>query len=53
MPNGKKFRRERDQINPSSKTKCIDNWQNTSLINECLPICKQNRHTKHILRHLP
>ena len=31
-PNAKweKFRRERDPIIPSSKTKCIDNWQKPS-----------------------
>ena len=31
-PNAKweKFRRERDQIKPSGKTKCIDNWQKPS-----------------------
>ena len=31
-PNAKweKFRRERDPIKPSSKTKCIDKWQKPS-----------------------
>ena len=48
-----KFRRKRDQLKPSGKTKCIDKWQKPMKINECLPLCKQNRHKKHKHKHLP
>ena len=48
MPNGEDFRGGRDLLRPSSETKCIDKWQKPSLNRNCLPICKQKRHTKHI-----
>ena len=53
MPNGKKIRREGDLLRPSGKTKCIDQWQKPSLNRKCLPIWKQNRHTKQRHKHLP
>ena len=48
-----KNRRKRDLLRPSGETKCIDKWQKPSLKSKCLPICKLNRHTKHIHKHLP
>ena len=53
MSNGNEIRRERDLLRPGSETKCIDKWQKPSLNSNCLPICKPNRHTKHIHKHLP
>ena len=48
MTKWNKIRRERALLRPSSETKCIDKWQKPSLKSKCLPICKLNRHTKHI-----
>ena len=47
-----RIRRERDPLRPSSETKYINKWQKPSLNIKCLPICKPNRHKKHINKHI-